>query len=657
MADEVGVGSTFAGHRLDSVIGRGGMGVVYSATHLGLDRRVALKVINPALASEVSFRERFKRESRAAGSLRHSNIVVVHDAGEFEDQLYITMELVEGQDLSRYLQGQKKLNPAQAVELATQIGNALDAAHAAGLVHRDVKPANILVAREQGRVNFYLTDFGLTRHMSSVGGITKTGQWMGTLDYVAPEQIQGEEVDGRADTYALGCVLFEVLSGEVPFPRESDITKMWAQVNDPPPDLREADPSISPELAACVKRAMSKAPDDRFPTTGELAVAMAEAVGLPETRTAPAASGHKAETIARPNPAREGSGRQRGIGSRSEARPFGLPPGALAAGGAAAAALLILILLFAGVFSGGEAGDAENSEPAGADASNVAPSPEATTVLVQSFLEGERAGDGSGWVYDAEEGLVVTNAHVIGSGSEVRAGVGGELGEASVIGVARCDDIAVIQTDAREGMETMPLGSQAALVPGSPVRAFGSSGSPDAGTPVRTNRGKVLKPSAPFNGNSAFIPNVVIATVKINNENSGGPMVDAGGELVGVNAAIGGLPRGQGMAIGVERIRKIVPELAEGRSSSWIGFSSRPEYVKSQGRYFHQIKAVVPGTEADRAGLRPGDLVASVNGSKVGGGQDYCTVTEQIESGETVPLEILRPGNGTFERQQLSVTY
>lgn len=274
----VQVGSIFAGHRIDAVIGQGGMGIVYRATHLGLDREVALKVISPALASDPSFRERFKRESRTAGRLNHPHIVRIYDAGEDQSLLYITMELVEGSDLRDLIRERGRLSESLSVDLINQIGEALDAAHSRGLVHRDVKPANVLVQRKGADIHAFLTDFGLTRHVTSAGGITRTGQWVGTLDYVAPEQIQGETVNPGADTYALACVLFESLAGEVPFPRDNDVAKMWAQVNEDPPLLTERVPKLNPELAKVVRRAMSKDPTKRYETTGEFAVAARESL-------------------------------------------------------------------------------------------------------------------------------------------------------------------------------------------------------------------------------------------------------------------------------------------------------------------------------------------------------------------------------------------
>ena len=214
-------GKVFAGHRIDGVVGKGGMGVVYRATQLALDLTVALKVMAPDLAYDDAFRERFRRESRLAASLDDPHIVPVRHAGEEEGLLYVTMRLVEGPDLGLLLEREGPLEPARAVAVVEQIGSALDAAHGKGLIHRDVKPANILVDPQPSGLCAYLTDFGLTRRSVGSSGLTRTGQWVGTIDYVAPEQIRGDEIDERADLYSLGCVLFQALTGHAPFEQES----------------------------------------------------------------------------------------------------------------------------------------------------------------------------------------------------------------------------------------------------------------------------------------------------------------------------------------------------------------------------------------------------------------------------------------------------
>ncbi len=246
------------------------MGIVYRAEQVRLGRPVAVKVITPGLALDPGFRERFERESRIAAAIEHPNVIPVHEAGEEDGELYITMRYVEGTDLRALITSSGRLDAQRAADVVAQVGAALDAAHARGLVHRDVKPGNVLIAAMDGRDHAYLTDFGLTKRLSSGAGLTRTGEWVGTVDYVAPEQIEGKAVDARADVYALGCVLHHILTGEVPYVRDSDVAKMWAHLKDPPPTVTEVAPEVPPEFDAVVSRGMAKDPDDRYPSAGDL---------------------------------------------------------------------------------------------------------------------------------------------------------------------------------------------------------------------------------------------------------------------------------------------------------------------------------------------------------------------------------------------------
>ena len=277
------VGTELAGYRIEALIGRGGMGVVYRAEDLRLQRKVALKLLPPELSGDESFRERFIRESRLAASLDHQNIIPIYDAGEAEGVLYIAMRYVEGTDLKTLVQRGGALEPARALSVLGQVASALDAAHARGLVHRDVKPANILLATEPGSEtadHVYLSDFGLTKATGSGTRLTQTGQFVGTIDYVPPEQIQGGEVDGRGDLYSLGCVLYECLTGETPFRRDSEVAVLWAHVQDemPPVTSRRAD--LPPGLDAVLGKALAKNPDDRYASCRDLVAAARREVGI-----------------------------------------------------------------------------------------------------------------------------------------------------------------------------------------------------------------------------------------------------------------------------------------------------------------------------------------------------------------------------------------
>ena len=269
-------GSEIAGFRLEQLLGRGGMGAVYRAEDVRLGRKVALKLLVPELAENERFRERFLRESQTAASLDHPHIVPIYAAGEADGQLYLAMRYVEGADLRQLIAREAPLEPERVLRIAEQVGDALDAAHERGLIHRDVKPANVLVDERSGRAHCYLTDFGLTKQTSSISGLTGTGELVGTVEYVSPEQIRGEPVDGRADLYSLGCVLYECLTAERPFARESEVATLWAHVHDAPPPLR----GLGGEIDQVMAKALAKAPADRYRTCGELVREGRAALGL-----------------------------------------------------------------------------------------------------------------------------------------------------------------------------------------------------------------------------------------------------------------------------------------------------------------------------------------------------------------------------------------
>jgi tRNA A-37 threonylcarbamoyl transferase component Bud32/tetratricopeptide (TPR) repeat protein len=265
------------GYRIGEPIGRGGTSVVYRAEHVRLGRTAALKLFSPALG-EADYRDRFLRESRLAASLDHPSIVPVYDAGEEDGLLYLAMACVEGSDLKALLVREGRLPLRRALKLVGQIASALDAAHARGLVHRDVKPANILVGEDDRAL---LSDFGIVKELSSPG-TTRTGSFVGTIDYCAPEQIEGREVDARADQYALACVLYECVVGVAPFHRSSDVAVLNAHLHAAPPKLSRAAPDLPAALEPVLAKALSKSPLDRYGSCGDF-VAAARAAAA-ETR-------------------------------------------------------------------------------------------------------------------------------------------------------------------------------------------------------------------------------------------------------------------------------------------------------------------------------------------------------------------------------------
>ena len=282
MTELVGIASgvEIGGYRVEELVGRGGMGEVYRAHDERLDRNVALKILASRYADDDAFRARLLRESRLAASLDHPNLVPVYDAGEADAGFYLAMRYVEGADLRAVLRREGALPPARALEIVSQVADALDAAHAKGLVHRDVKPSNVLIDE---RGHCYLADFGLTQSVSDRGQATD-GSLLGTLDYVAPEQIRGDDVDGRADVYALGCMLFECLTGEVPFRRASEVATIYAHLEDEPASASARHSELPPAIDVVFARAMAKVPDERPSSCAALVADASAALGLVAAR-------------------------------------------------------------------------------------------------------------------------------------------------------------------------------------------------------------------------------------------------------------------------------------------------------------------------------------------------------------------------------------
>ena len=306
------IGDEFAGYRLVSLLGHGGMSIVYRAEHIALERTVALKLLSPRLSDDEDFRERFQRESKVAASLEHPNIIPIYEAGGENGVFYIAMRYVDGADLKTRLKESGRLEAQQVVSFVAQVAAALEAAHARGLIHRDVKPANILIAPGaglEGSDHVYLSDFGVAKN-TGAAGLTKTGLFVGTAEYASPEQIEGKELDGRADIYSLGCVTYEALTGAPTYEKESEVAMMYAHLLEPPPKLSERRPDLGFPVDEVIAKAVAKSRDDRYARPSEFALALRQAVGAnapvgPETilagsaLTAPAAP---AEKPAEPEP-------------------------------------------------------------------------------------------------------------------------------------------------------------------------------------------------------------------------------------------------------------------------------------------------------------------------------------------------------------------
>ena len=277
------VGDEFAGYRVRAVLGRGGMSVVYQAENLRLSSIIALKVLAPELASDDVFRARFLEESRIAASLNHPNVIPIYDMGSHDELLYIAMRYVSGTDMRQMIKKRGRILPATALFLVGQAARALDAAHRKGLVHRDVKPGNLLIERGSDDADpdhVYLADFGITKHAMSRSGLTSTGQFLGTIDYVAPEQIRGTSVLGLADQYSLGCVLYECLTGRVPFEKDLDAAIIWAHVEETPAMPTTLRPELPPEIDEVFGRVLAKRPDERYGSCREFVEAARMALGI-----------------------------------------------------------------------------------------------------------------------------------------------------------------------------------------------------------------------------------------------------------------------------------------------------------------------------------------------------------------------------------------
>jgi serine/threonine-protein kinase len=481
---EPAAGSVVAGCRLEEEIGRGGMGVVYRATDESLQRTVALKLIAPELTTNQDFRERFKRESRLAASIEHPNVIPVYAAGESEDLLYLVMRYIRGTDLRALLQQEGALEPARATRVVAQVAAALGAAHRRGLIHRDVKPANVLIERQAENEHAYLTDFGIARDVGGATALTRTGMLVGTLDYIAPERLEDRPGDGRSDVYALGCVLFEALTGQVPYPRDSDVAKMYAHMNEPVPSVREFRPDVPDELARTATRAMAKTPEERFETAEDLAATLrAEVTTLSGPRPSPAPqpdqtelarteyatppteaqlppTQHQPASPPTPPPAPRPAAAQPPAPPAPPRAPAPAPPppGAPArrrrtlplalAGLALLAAVVVGVVLLAG--GSDDDGGSENASSSGggsSDTGSEALSPKALSpIKLAAGVDGIEVGEGAVWVANKNENTL-TKIDATTRRSAATVSVGGNpdsvaVGEGSVW-VTNTDDDSV----------------------------------------------------------------------------------------------------------------------------------------------------------------------------------------------------------------------
>ena len=345
-------GTRIASYQIEELIGRGGMAVVYRAADVRLDRPVALKILAPELAANDAFRQRFIRESRSGAAVDHPNVIPVFEAGEADGVLFIAMRYVSGHDVRALIEREGRLTTARTVSIITQVASALDSAHSRGLIHRDVKPANMLLAAASDGASpdhVYLSDFGLSKQSVSAASLTGTGQFLGTLDYMSPEQVEGRPIDGRTDLYALGCATFEMLTGEPPFRREQNLAVMWAQVSTPPPPIRHLRPELPADVDKVIATALAKSPGDRQASCLEFAAALRAACasrsgGQPDRPAAPSRPSNPPVAATPPGQeitvtelARDGSARPGSLAqSAGGATPAGYQPTMGIQGGSAA---------------------------------------------------------------------------------------------------------------------------------------------------------------------------------------------------------------------------------------------------------------------------------------------------------------------------------
>jgi protein kinase-like protein len=399
------IGAEFAGYRLDGLLGHGGMSVVYRAEHVLLGRKVALKLLSPQLSEDEGFRERFTRESRLAASLDHPNIIPIYEAADSDGVFFIAMRYVEGADLRAILK-QGPLDPQRLIPIIDQTANALAAAHARGLVHRDVKPANILIDPGEARGeqdHVYLSDFGVAKQIAAPG-VTKAGIFVGTADYAAPEQIEGKELDARADIYSLGCLVYECLTGTSAYDKDSEVALMYAHLLEPPPHVSDRRPDLPPEVDDVVGKAMAKSRDDRYDGPKDFAAALRDALAdvsvaaaqpteaVPDTVLAPRLADVGATAAGGDAVASTTAGTQGTTASSSAPPPDSPPPGparggrklpdrpVLIATAVAGALAIALVVSLAFLFTGGD-NESSASPPGGTGTQTVSGGGPADTLL------------------------------------------------------------------------------------------------------------------------------------------------------------------------------------------------------------------------------------------------------------------------------------
>jgi serine/threonine protein kinase/S1-C subfamily serine protease len=744
------IGDVVGGFRLESQLGEGGMGVVWLASEQnGAGRRAALKVLPEDLAGNSEIRERFLREAKYAERVKHPNIAEVYGAGDQDGNLWLAMRYLEGTDLSSIIRRGGPLQPRQALAITGQVAAALDEAHKAGLLHRDIKPANVMLASDDGTERAYVIDFGLGKApQTDEHGLTKPGQFVGTIDYTAPEQItQQQELDGKVDQYSLACLFYEMLTGEVPFPKKRDVEVIMAHVGEPPPKASEKRKGLPEAIDAVIARGMAKDPSERYESCTAFFEAASEALhdvaeeDLESSGETPA--GHDTvyllfETGDEKGRVVQVTGDEFVIGrddtadlqildtraSRRHASLKVLPGGnaelrdmdssngtllngapvksavlsgnekirigdtelsffpvdpirakttvgltdkprlsaiiakrgqsaiqrirlekklrnlTIAVGGVAVLVIVLGILIATGVIGGG----------GGANVAAVVDANGPATVFVKT----NQNESGSGWTLDAAQGLIVTNGHVVNGGQSYQVGVNGQLRQATVVGNAPCDDLAVLKVTPNSGMKTMPLDSQKNVKEGDDVVALGFPQSASADAKLTATAGVVSVAKTQYNEPVPDIPlyaNVIQIDAALNPGNSGGPLIKSSSKkLIGVNSAVrtenqqGRAIQGQNYAIGVDRVKPVVNYLRQGKSIGWVGFNLSYPSAEELGSLPPGVKTSsgVAGTPAADAVNGKTLLIIGLNGKRITNSlASYCAAAGGLTSGQQATFTVM----------------
>src|SRR3954449_7866872 len=744
------------------------MGVVWLAEETnGQSRRAALKVLPEDLAHNSEIRERFLRESKYAERVRHPNIAEVYAAGEQNGNLWLAMRYLEGTDLSSILRRGGPLQPRQALSIMGQVAAALDEAHKAGLLHRDIKPANVMIASDDGTERAYVIDFGLGKApQTDEQGLTKPGQFVGTIDYTAPEQItQQQELAGKGDEYSLACLFYQMLTGAVPFPKKRDGEALMAHVGEPPPKPSEKRKGLPEAIDAVIARGMAKDPTDRYESCTAFFEAASEALHdvaeeeLESSGELPA--GHDTvyllfETGDEKGRVVQVTGDEFVIGrddtadlqildtraSRRHASLKVLPGGnaelrdmdssngtqlngapvksavlsgnekirigdtelsffpvdpirarttvgltdkprlsaiiakrgqsaiqrlriekklrnlTVVAGTALVAIIAVVILLVTGVLGGG----------GGANVAEVVDAAGPATV----FVKANTNFTGSGWALDAKQGLIVTNGHVVNGGQSYQVGVNGKLRQATLVGNAPCDALAVLKATPPDGLKTMPLESQSNVKEGDDVVALGYPQSASADAKLTATTGVVSVAKTQYNEPVPDIPNysnVIQIDAALNPGNSGGPLIRSSSKkLIGVNSAVrtqnqqGRAIQGQNYSIGIDRVKPVVNYLRTGKSIGWMGFNMSYPTTEDLGTLPPGVKtsSAVAGSPAARAVNGKTLLIVGLNGKRINNSlSSYCAAAAGLQSGQQATFTVMDVTNsshpGKAERLTLRI--